>query len=54
MRDLWSDWEDKWSPQPLPDTERAIPAPVDFNRLDVNGKSASRSGVAHESRSPAK
>jgi hypothetical protein len=54
MRDLWADWEDKWSPRPLPENERATPAPVDFNRLDVNGKSTSSTGVAHEGRSPAK
>ena len=30
LRDLWSDWEDKWSAKPMPASERAMPAPVDF------------------------
>ncbi len=37
VRDLWSEWEDKWSPRPLPESELAMPAPVDFNRLESNG-----------------
>jgi hypothetical protein len=32
LRDMWSEWEDKWSPHPLPESERAEPAPVDFRR----------------------
>jgi alkanesulfonate monooxygenase SsuD/methylene tetrahydromethanopterin reductase-like flavin-dependent oxidoreductase (luciferase family) len=26
LRDMWSEWEDKWSPRPLPESERALPA----------------------------
>jgi hypothetical protein len=40
MRDLWSDWEDKWSPRPLPESERAMPAQLDFDRGDANGATA--------------
>jgi hypothetical protein len=68
MRDLWTEWEDKWSPHPLPESERAMPAPVDFARLDAdgksvkngkngsgkNGKKSKSSRAAHESRSTAK
>lgn len=25
LRDMWSEWEDKWSPRPLPESERAQP-----------------------------
>ena len=26
LRDMWSEWEDKWSPRPLPESERTAPA----------------------------
>ncbi|HEV3109672.1 MAG TPA: LLM class flavin-dependent oxidoreductase [Candidatus Binataceae bacterium] len=26
LRDMWNEWEDKWSPRPLPENERAAPA----------------------------
>jgi alkanesulfonate monooxygenase SsuD/methylene tetrahydromethanopterin reductase-like flavin-dependent oxidoreductase (luciferase family) len=26
LRDMWSEWEDRWSPRPLPEGERALPA----------------------------
>ena len=32
MRDLWPDFEDKWSAKPMPESERAIPAPINFER----------------------
>ncbi len=32
LRDLWSGWEDKWSPKRLPDNEIATPAPINFNK----------------------
>jgi alkanesulfonate monooxygenase SsuD/methylene tetrahydromethanopterin reductase-like flavin-dependent oxidoreductase (luciferase family) len=52
MRGLWSNFEDKWSPKPLPDAERAMPAPLDFRRVETNGKSVhAASPAAHESRS---
>ncbi|HZP44473.1 MAG TPA: LLM class flavin-dependent oxidoreductase [Candidatus Binataceae bacterium] len=31
LRDLWSDWEDHWSPRPLPEAERAMPAQLNLN-----------------------
>jgi hypothetical protein len=50
LRDMWSDWEDKWSPHPLPADERAMPADVNFDRVEINGKSAPSATVAHEGR----
>jgi alkanesulfonate monooxygenase SsuD/methylene tetrahydromethanopterin reductase-like flavin-dependent oxidoreductase (luciferase family) len=26
LRGMWSEWEDKWSPRPLPESERVLPA----------------------------
>jgi hypothetical protein len=40
LRDLWSEWEDKWSPRGLPENERAMPVPLDFNGGDSNGMPA--------------
>jgi hypothetical protein len=40
VRDLWSEWEDNWSPRSLPENERAMPAPVDFNSRESNGTRA--------------
>jgi hypothetical protein len=40
MRDLWSDWEDHWSPRPMPESERAMPAQLDFDRGGANGTAA--------------
>ncbi len=25
LRDMWSEWEDRWSPRPLPESERTLP-----------------------------
>ncbi|HEV3114672.1 MAG TPA: hypothetical protein VGY99_29645 [Candidatus Binataceae bacterium] len=25
LRDMWSEWEDKWSPRPLPESDRTLP-----------------------------
>ena len=44
MRDLWSDWEDRWSPKRLPQNEIQTPAPVHFDNRGANG--ATRAGVA--------
>jgi hypothetical protein len=44
MRDLWSDWEDRWSPKRLPQNEIQTPAPVHFENRAANG--APRAGVA--------
>ncbi|MGH7879287.1 MAG: LLM class flavin-dependent oxidoreductase, partial [Candidatus Binataceae bacterium] len=46
MRDLWSDWEDKWSPRPIPESERAMPAPLEFERDGSNG-AATRATNGH-------
>jgi alkanesulfonate monooxygenase SsuD/methylene tetrahydromethanopterin reductase-like flavin-dependent oxidoreductase (luciferase family) len=51
LRDLWNEWEDKWSPRALPESERAMPAKVDFDRIDSNGSLANT--IADEAR-PAK
>ena len=48
MRGMWKGFEDKWSPKPLPEPERAMPAPLNFTRLETNGKAAT---PAHDSRS---
>ena len=37
MRDLWTGFEDRWSPKPLPLSERAVLAPLNFERTAVNG-----------------
>jgi hypothetical protein len=59
LRDLWTDYEDRWSPKRLPEGEIAEPAPVSF-KLEVNGKTngkgrgKARKSAAAESRSTAK
>jgi hypothetical protein len=44
LREMWSEWDDKWSPHPLDETERAEPASIDFtrNELKANGAPSSR------------
>jgi alkanesulfonate monooxygenase SsuD/methylene tetrahydromethanopterin reductase-like flavin-dependent oxidoreductase (luciferase family) len=37
LRDLWSEWEDKWSPHPLPESDRAMPAQLNLNFGATNG-----------------
>ncbi|HKV55268.1 MAG TPA: LLM class flavin-dependent oxidoreductase, partial [Candidatus Binataceae bacterium] len=53
MRGMWPDWEDKWSPRPMAESERAVPAPVGSERRAANGKVAARKarGNGHEARS---
>jgi alkanesulfonate monooxygenase SsuD/methylene tetrahydromethanopterin reductase-like flavin-dependent oxidoreductase (luciferase family) len=52
MRDLWSDWEDKWSPKrDLPAADFAMPAPVHFQKSEVNGKARGSAGASTEARS---
>jgi len=41
LREMWSDWEDRWSPHPLSETERAEPAAVDFTRVEIERDGAS-------------
>jgi hypothetical protein len=49
MRDLWTEWEDKWSPRPLPENERAIPAQLNLNLGSAKATTgrASANGEAH-------
>jgi alkanesulfonate monooxygenase SsuD/methylene tetrahydromethanopterin reductase-like flavin-dependent oxidoreductase (luciferase family) len=37
LRDMWSEWEDRWSPNPLPADERAKPAETPTSRIETNG-----------------
>jgi alkanesulfonate monooxygenase SsuD/methylene tetrahydromethanopterin reductase-like flavin-dependent oxidoreductase (luciferase family) len=45
LRDLWHEWEDKWSPRGLPESERATPAALDFERSGGNGAGAHKIAV---------
>ncbi len=36
LRDLWSEFEDRWWPRALPETERAMPAPVAMARAGAD------------------
>src|SRR5262249_54941544 len=36
LRDMWSEWNDNWSPHPLEKSERAVPAAVDSSRLEAD------------------
>jgi hypothetical protein len=38
LRDLWTGFEDKWSPTRLPANEMAVPAPIWFDAPKTNGK----------------
>jgi hypothetical protein len=51
MRDLWSDWEDRWSPQRLPQDEIQTPAPVHFEKRGANGQTRTGVGIQAEARS---
>jgi hypothetical protein len=54
MRGMWPGFVDKWSPNPLPESERAMPAPINFTRKPTtNGKTAhaAAAATAAESRS---
>jgi hypothetical protein len=51
MRDLWSDWEDRWSPQRLPQNEIQTPAPVHFEKRGANGQTRTGVGIQAEARS---
>jgi alkanesulfonate monooxygenase SsuD/methylene tetrahydromethanopterin reductase-like flavin-dependent oxidoreductase (luciferase family) len=44
MRDLWTDWEDKWSPKRLPDNEMAVPA-----QLNLTFGTSTNGAVSHDS-----
>jgi alkanesulfonate monooxygenase SsuD/methylene tetrahydromethanopterin reductase-like flavin-dependent oxidoreductase (luciferase family) len=50
MRDLWKDYEDRWSPKPLPEPERAMPAEIDLGADGHNGASRSGAEIASEAR----
>jgi hypothetical protein len=38
LRDLWTGFEDKWSPKRLPANEVAVPAPIWSDAPKTNGK----------------
>jgi len=38
IRPLWSEYEDHWSPRPMPREDRAVPREVDFGRSHAAGK----------------
>ncbi len=38
LRDLWTGFEDKWSPKRLPANEMAVPAPIWPDAPETNGK----------------
>ena len=40
MRDLWSDFEDKWSPKRMPQADIAMPAAVHFQKTEVQRQGA--------------
>ena len=50
LREMWSEWEDKWSPHPLNETERAEPAAVNFNRAEMQTNGATPSSPTSEGR----
>jgi len=51
LRDLWSDFEDRWSPKRLPQNEIAVPAPVHFQKGEVNGTARASATSSAEARS---
>jgi alkanesulfonate monooxygenase SsuD/methylene tetrahydromethanopterin reductase-like flavin-dependent oxidoreductase (luciferase family) len=51
LRDLWSGFEDKWSPKRMAQDEIAMPAAVHFQKTEVNGKPRAGSVGAAEGRS---
>jgi len=44
LRDLWTDYEDKWSPKPMALADRAVPAPIAFETGKTNGTSRPAAG----------
>ena len=50
MRDLWTDFEDKWSPKRMPQDDIAMPAAVHFQKTEVNGKARAAAPGAAEVR----
>jgi hypothetical protein len=46
VRDLWSEYEDRWSPKRMPQPEIAMPAPVHFDTRGGNG--AGKRGAAQQ------
>jgi hypothetical protein len=52
MRDLWTDFEDRWSPKrDLPAADFAVPNQVHFEKREVNGKARPTAGTGAEARS---
>jgi alkanesulfonate monooxygenase SsuD/methylene tetrahydromethanopterin reductase-like flavin-dependent oxidoreductase (luciferase family) len=54
LRDLWSEWDDRWSPRRLPENEIAMPAPVNLNKPASNGATVHVSANGETHRSAAK
>jgi hypothetical protein len=52
-RDLWTDYEDRWSPKRLSQNEIAVPAPVWFEDRagEPNGRTREAASIASEARS---
>jgi hypothetical protein len=50
MRDLWSGFEDKWSPKRMAQDEIAMPAAVHFQKTEVNGNARAAAPGATEVR----
>jgi hypothetical protein len=47
VRDLWSEYEDKWSPKRMPQDEIAVPAPVHFESRLTNGAAKHPAAASH-------
>ena len=48
VRDLWSEYEDCWSPKRMPQADIAVPAPVHFETGRTNGAARARMGAQAE------
>jgi alkanesulfonate monooxygenase SsuD/methylene tetrahydromethanopterin reductase-like flavin-dependent oxidoreductase (luciferase family) len=53
LRDMWSEWNDNWSPHPLEESERALPAALDSSRPEAGHDHAPSAKAGTEAR-PAK
>jgi len=52
MRDLWSNFEDRWSPKrDLPQADFAVPGPVHFDKRETNGSVRASASASAEVRS---
>jgi len=51
MRDLWPGFKDKWSPNPLPASERVMPAALSLSNGKPDGAGRTAAPVSSEARS---